>query len=166
MCQSSMNKKKKKTKRKCNEKTSQSSQEEEQPLEINDNIEQDEDEFDECVETRRGKIPLKMTTEIMGHAVYTWMLLDFRKRWDIPVKFESKLSKTLTNILPALNRKFEEIYSKHTCNKPGCSHPDRTLIADGNLKSTRRLCGADTVEPCILEQIDHLWGLAVAKPMI
>ena len=23
-----------------------------------------------------------------------------------------------------------------------------------------------TVEPCILEQIDYLWGLAVAKPMI
>ena len=23
-----------------------------------------------------------------------------------------------------------------------------------------------TVEPCILEQIDHLWGFAVAKPMI
>ena len=123
---------------------SEKEMEKDQPKEKNDNIEQDEDEFDECVETRRGKIPLKMTTEIMGHAVYTWMLLDFRKRWDIPVKFESKLSKTLTNILPALNRKFEEIYSKHTCNKPGCSHPDRTLIGDGNLKSTRRLCGADS----------------------
>ena len=24
----------------------------------------------------------------------------------------------------------------------------------------------NTVEPCILEQIDNLWGLAVAKPMI
>ena len=23
-----------------------------------------------------------------------------------------------------------------------------------------------TVEPCILEQIDYLWGLAMAKPMI
>ena len=23
-----------------------------------------------------------------------------------------------------------------------------------------------TVEPCILEQIDYLWGLAVAKPII
>ena len=73
---------------------SEEEMEKDKPKEINDNIEQDEDEFDECVETRRGKIPLKMTTEIMGHAVYTWMLLDFRKRWDIPVKFESKLSKT------------------------------------------------------------------------
>ena len=26
--------------------------------------------------------------------------------------------------------------------------------------------GIDTVEPCILEQIDHIWGLAVAKLMI
>ena len=23
-----------------------------------------------------------------------------------------------------------------------------------------------TVEPCILEQVDYLWGLVVAKPMI
>ena len=67
---------------------SEEEMEKDQPKEKNDNIEQDEDEFEECVESRRGKIPQKMTTVIMGHAVYTWMLLDFRKRWDIPINFE------------------------------------------------------------------------------
>ena len=80
----------------------------------------------------------------MSHAIYTWMLLDFQKRWDFLAKFESTLTKTLTAVLPILNKKFEEIYSKHTCKKPGCSHPNRTLIGDGNLKSTRRLCGAES----------------------
>ena len=85
-----------------------------------------------------------LTPKVMASAVYTFMLLDFQKRWNLPIRFDKTMSKTIINNLPTLKQCFEKTYSKHTCSKPGCSHPNKTLIGDGNLKSTRRVCGAET----------------------
>ena len=82
----------------------------------------------------------------MGIAVYTFMLLvlDFQKRWNVPIQFGKTMTATFKSSLNTLEQCFEKTYSKHSCSKPGCSHPNKTLIADGNLKSTRRVCGAET----------------------
>ena len=62
----------------------------------------------------------------------------------VPIQFGKTMTATIKSSLNTLEQCFEKTYSKHTCSKPGCSHPNKTLIADGNLKSTRRVCGAET----------------------
>ena len=69
------------------------------------------------------------------------MMLCLRKRWNVTLKFGKTLEETIVNNLPALKYTFEKVWSKHKCEKPGCSSP-RTLVADGNLKSVRRICAA------------------------
>ena len=39
-------------------------------------------------------------------------------------------------------------------------------VIDGQLTMRPFKNKSNTVEPCILEQIDYLWGLAMAKAMI
>ena len=108
--------------------------------------EDDEEDGDDEVEDEKSdaKPSSKMDPRTMANAVYTFMLLDFQKRWNIPIKFGKTMTKTIRNNVSNLKLCFEKTYSQHSCSKPGCSHPNKTLIADGNLKSTRPLCGAET----------------------
>ena len=117
--------------------------EEESGEEESDNEENERDPLAEN-EEKKSKTSTKLTPKVMASAVYTFMLLDFQKRWNLPIRFDKTMSKTIINNLPTLKECFEKTYSKHTCSKPGCSHPNKTLIGDGNLKSTRRVCGAET----------------------
>ena len=105
--------------------------------------EADDEEEEEEEEKSDAKPSSKMDPRTMANAVYTFMLLDFQKRWDIPIKFGKTMTKTIRNNVSNLKLCFEKTYSQHSCSKPGCSHPNKTLIADGNLKSTRLLCGAE-----------------------
>ena len=112
---------------------------------IEDEIDNEKNELEiEEDEVSNKKPSKKMTRRTMGIAVYTFMLLDFQKRWNVPIQFGKTMTATIKSSLNTLKQCFEKTYSKHSCSKPGCSHPNKTLIADGNLKSTRRVCGAET----------------------
>ena len=54
----------------------------------------------------------KLTPKVMASAVYTFMLLDFQKRWNRPKRFDKTMSKTIINNLPTL----KECFEKHTAS--------------------------------------------------
>ena len=100
------------------------------------NVQQEESDDEEEDEKSDATPSSKMDPRTMANAVYTFKLLDFQKRWNVPIQFGKTMAKTIRNNLPHLKHCFEETYSKHSRSKPGCSHPNKTLIADGNSKST------------------------------
>ena len=72
---------------------------------IEDEIDNEKDELEiEEDEVSNKKPSKKMTRRTMGIAVYTFMLLDFQKRWNVPIQFGKTMTATIKSRLNTLKQ--------------------------------------------------------------
>ena len=83
-------------------------------------------------------------SKILANACYSYMLLDFDRRYNIGLKYGTTLEETIENNLENIRNNFEVVWTEHCCDNEeiGCSKKNRCLVCDGGWKLTRKICYA------------------------
>ena len=83
----------------------------------------------------------ELHSERMAQAIYTYQLLDFRRRYSLNVEFNANKDDTIATHHADIQTFFESLWSQHKCDEPGCGS---VMVIDGGMKITRRVCAART----------------------
>ena len=75
----------------------------------------------------------------VAEAVFLFAMLDLKKRFNIQMDFDGDIDITIIKYFDSIQSYFEKKWANHKCSKPGCGS---CLVLDGDLKLTRKLCGA------------------------
>ena len=72
---------------------------------------------------------------------YTFLL--YKERYDLPLNICGNIDEALDREFLSMYEKFQQNYSKHTCEIMGCNN---CLVIDGNMKAHRKICKANGCE--------------------